>query len=319
MPGPVRGLAVVPSEQKASRWRERLEYFFVALVFAVLRGCPRAAARRLGAALAALFYFLHRRWRRVAEVNLRFAFPEKAAEERERILRRAFRHWGWLLAEFARFPRLTARELERVIVYEGLEHFQQAAARGQGVIFLTAHLGAWELSSFAHSFYGHPLAYFNRPLDNPLVDALVNRYRCLGGNRPLERRGAARAALDELRRGAAVGILMDQNVLLGDGNVFVDFLGVPASTTAGPARLALLADAAVVPGFALWDEELGKYRLHFDPPLELVRTGDAERDVVENTALFTRVIEDYVRRYPEQWLWIHRRWRTRPPGAAPVY
>ena len=291
----------------------------MAVLFAVLRRCPRAAARRLGAGLAALFYFFHRHWRRVAEVNLRLAFPEKTAEERERILRSAFRHWGWLLAEFARFPRLTARGLEWVIVYDGLEHFQQAMARGQGVVFLTAHLGAWELSSFAHSLYGHPLAYLNRPLDNAFVDAIVNRYRCLGGNRPLDRRGAARAVLDELRRGAAVGILLDQNVLQGDGNVFVDFFGVPASTAAGPARLALLADAAVVPGFALWDEKLGKYRLHFDPALELVRTGDAERDVQENTARFTKVIEDYVRCYPEQWLWIHRRWRTRPPGQPPLY
>ena len=134
----------------------------MAVLFAVLRRCPRAAARRLGAGLAALFYFFHRHWRRVADVNLLLAFPEKTAEERGRILRRAFRHWGWLLTEFARFPRLTARGLERVIVYDGLEHFQQAVARGKGVVFLTAHLGAWELSSFAHSLYGHPLAYLNR-------------------------------------------------------------------------------------------------------------------------------------------------------------
>jgi KDO2-lipid IV(A) lauroyltransferase len=255
----------------------------------------------------------------VARLNLGVAFPEKSEAERERILRAAFRQWGWLVAEFARFPRHTAASIEEVIVYDGLENYQQAAARGKGVLYLTAHVGAWELSSFAHSLHGCPLAYVNRPLDNPWVDRLVNRYRCLGGNRAIDRRQAARAILEELARGGAVGILMDQNVVEGDANVFADFFGLPASTTAGLARIALRTEAAVVPVFVLWDEEKGKYRLRFEPALALARTGDAERDVLENTARFNRVIEDVVRRYPDQWLWIHRRWSTRPPGQPPVY
>ncbi|MBI2122868.1 MAG: lysophospholipid acyltransferase family protein, partial [Armatimonadetes bacterium] len=204
-----------------------------------------------------------------------------------------------------RFPRYTSHNIGDSILCDGLENYQQAAARGKGVLYLTAHVGAWELSSFAHSLHGYPLAYLNRPLDNPQLDALVNRYRSLGGNRAIDRRNAARAILEHLKESGAVGILMDQNVLEGDGNVFVDFFGVPASTTAGPARIALRTEAAVVPGFVLWDAGLGKYRLRFEPALELVRTGDAERDVVENTARFTRVIEETIRRHPEQWLWIH--------------
>ena len=309
----------MPPEREDRRWRHGLEYAAVVVFFAALRWLPRGLARALGASVARLFYWLHPRWRRVARTNLRLAFAEKSDSERERILRAAFRQWGWLAAEFARFPRHTARTIEAVIVYDGLENYQQAAARGQGVLYLTAHVGPWELSSFAHSLHGYPLAYVNRPLDNPWVDRLVNRYRCLGGNRAIDRRQAARAIFEELARGGAVGILMDQNVLEGDGNVFADFFGPPASTTAGLARIALRTEAAVVPVFVLWDEEKGKYRLRFEPALALARTGDAERDVLENTARFNQVIEEVVRRYPDQWLWIHRRWSTRPPGQPPVY
>lgn len=287
--------------------------------FALLRWVPRRLARAAGAALGWLFYTLHRHWRQVADFNLCLAFPQMSEAERARLLKRAYRHWGWLLAEFARFPRHSARSIEDVIVYDGLENYQAAAARGQGVLYLTAHVGAWELSSFSHSLHGYPLAYLNRPLDNPRVDALVNRYRSLGGNRPIDRRDAARAIFEVLRGGGAVGILMDQNTLDGDGNVFVDFFGRPASTTAGLARIALRTGAAVVPAFVLWDEALGKYRLRFDPAVELVQTGENERDVVENTARFNKIIEDTIRRYPDQWLWIHRRWATRPRGEPPLY
>jgi KDO2-lipid IV(A) lauroyltransferase len=291
----------------------------VSVSFALLRWLPRRLARKSGAGLGWLSYKLHRRWRRVAAFNLRLAFPEVSEAERTRILQGAYRQWGWLLAEFARFPRHNAESIEEVIVYDGLENYLEASARGKGVLYLTAHVGAWELSSFAHSLHGHPPAYLNRPLDNPRVDALVNRYRSVGGNQAINRRNAARAVFDVLRRGGDVGILMDQNTLDGDGNVFVDFFKVPASTTAGLARIALRTGAAVVPVFVLWDENRGKYRLRFDPAVPLVRTGDPERDVVENTARFSKIIEDYVRRYPEQWLWIHRRWATRPPGEAPLY
>src|SRR3970040_1651648 len=274
----------MPKPGPSSSWRHHAEYIAVGALLAVLRWLPRSLARPRGAALARLAAALQPRWRRIALINLEIAFPEISDTERRRILARAFRQWGWLLAEFARFPRHTARSIKEVIVYDGLENYLEASGRGRGVLYLTAHVGAWELSSFAHSLHGHPLAYVNRPLDNPLVDRLVNRYRCLGGNRAIDRRQAARAILAELARGAAVGILMDQNVLEGDGNVFADFFGVPASTTAGLARIALRTDAAVVPVFVLWDEEKGKYRLRFEPALKLTRTGDTDRDVRENNA-----------------------------------
>jgi len=309
----------VSDKRKTPAWRLWLEHAALAGAFALLRRLPPPWARRLGAGMARLLYLFHRPWRRVAEFNLRLAFPEKPDAERQRILLKAYRQWGWHVAEFARFPRHNMVSIEEVIVYDGLENYREAAQRGKGVLYLTAHMGAWELSSFSHSLHGYPLSYVNRPLDNARVDALVNRYRSLGGNRPIDRRNAARAIFEVLRQGGAVGILMDQNTLRDDGNVFVDFFGLPASTTAGLARIALRTGAAVVPVFVLWDDQHGRYRLRFDPALPLVRTGDDERDVVESTARFTRVIEDYVRRYPEQWFWIHRRWKTRPPGEPPLY
>lgn len=309
----------VPDKKKTPIWRLWLEYAALVGAFALLRGLPRAWARRLGAGMAHLLYLFHGPWRRVAEFNLRLAFPDKPDPERHHILLKAYRQWGWHLAEFAHFPRHDMVSIEGVIVYDGLENYLGAAHRGKGVLYLTAHVSAWELSSFSHSLHGYPLSYVNRPLDNPRVDALVNRYRSLGGNRSIDRRNAARAIFEVLRQGGSVGILMDQNTLQDDGNVFVDFFGVPASTTSGLARIALRTGAAVVPVFVLWDEEKGRYRLRFDPALPLVVTGDDERDVVENTARFTRVIEEYIRRYPEQWSWIHRRWKTRPPGEPPLY
>jgi KDO2-lipid IV(A) lauroyltransferase len=162
------------------------------------------------------------------------------------------------------------------------------------------------------------LHFLVRPIDNARVDALVNRYRCLSGNTSVGKNQSARAILKILRDGGTVGILADQNTSTEEG-VFVDFFGIPACTTTGLARLALHTGAPVVPGYILWDATLRKYRLRFEPAIELVRFGDEAKDICENTARFTRVIEDFARRHPDQWLWVHPRWKTRPPGEKPVY
>lgn len=297
----------------------RLQYWGARAVLGLFGTLPRRLARYLGAVVGFLVYVFHRRLRRIGRRSLALAFPQLPPAEREGLLRREFRQLGWLLAEFAHFPRHTTETIQEVILYDGYENYQRAAAAGQGVLFLTAHMSAWELASFAHSVHGHPVAFLNRPLDNPLVDALINRYRCLWGNVAVDRTNAARPVLERLRQGGAVGILFDQNVFPEAGGVFAAFFGLPAATTSGPARLALRTGAAVVPGFVLWDEKLGKYRLRFDPPVELSRTGDTEADVAAATARFNQILESYVRRYPDQWLWVHRRWQTRPPGHLPLY
>jgi KDO2-lipid IV(A) lauroyltransferase len=279
---------------------------------------PRPLARAFCESLALLIYLLHGRLKKVGLRNLGLAFPDKSRKERLRILRALFRGLGRQLAEFILFPRYTRQNAASVVVYEGFQNFADAQARGKGTIYLTGHFGGWEVSSFAHSLNGHPMNIVIRPLDNPYVNALVDRYRTLHGNRTFGKQDFARGLLAALKRGEVVGILMDTNMTPPQG-AFVPFFGIPACTATGLARVALHTGAAVVPAFGIWDNELGKYKIHFDPALQLVSTGDTEADAIANTALFTRVIENYARRYPEQWLWVHRRWKTRPQGDPPLY
>jgi Kdo2-lipid IVA lauroyltransferase/acyltransferase len=298
--------------------RRRLEFAVVYTLVKFLGLLPRRMARFLGAVVGGLAFLLVPRLRRVGLRNLELAFPERSQGERERILRTLYRNLGWLLAEFCQMPRYNRDNTRSFLRYEGLERYIEARERQQGVLILTGHLGAWELSSFYHSLMGYSMSMVIRRLDNPEVDRLVNTIRCLHGNRVVHKDDFARGLLTAMRNGETVGILMDTNMTPPQG-VFVDFFGRMACTASGMARVALKTGAAVLPGFLLWEESERKYVLHFGEPLELIRTGDDEADVVENTALFTRTIEAYIRRYPEQWLWVHRRWKTRPEGDAPVY
>ena len=288
-------------------------------LLALLAAMPRRIARSLGATVAQAVGSRLRGQRRSALRNLRIAFPDGTQAEADLLLRRMYRNLGWLMAEFAHMPRYSVSFVQnRLMRYQGLQHYDAAMQRGRGVLVLTGHLGAWELSSFVHSLLGRPMSMVIRRLDNPLVDAYVNRIRCLHGNRVLHKDDFARGLLRSMHRGEAVGILMDTNMTPPQG-VFVPFFGELACTASGAARVAQKTGAAVLPGFLLWHEDEQRYVLHFGPPLELVDTGDTESDVLANTALFTRVTEDYVRQYPDQWLWLHRRWKTRPPGEPKLY
>ncbi len=258
------------------------------------------------------------RLRRVGLKNLGLAYPGWTEERRQRVLKLVYRNLGWLLAEFCLLGGYSAQQASEFIEYEGLEHYLAAREQGKGVLVLTGHLGAWELSSFYHSLMGYPMGLVIRRLDNPLVDAFVNRIRCLHGNRVIHKDDFARGLISAMRAGETVGILMDTNMTPPQG-VFVPYFGVEACTASGLARVALKTDAAVLPGFLLWDEERQKYVLRFGKQMELIRTGDGDADILANTAAFTAVIERYVRAHPEQWLWMHRRWKTRPAGEAGVY
>ncbi len=298
--------------------RRTLEYILVWTVVTLLGLPPRSVARRFGALIGRCAFLLLPRLRRTGHRNLELAFPQKSLAERERILRELYRNLGWLLAEFCQMPRYTPDSTRSFIRYEGLDHYLAARALGKGVLVLTGHLGAWELSSFYHSLMGYPMSLVIRRLDNPLVDRLVNRIRCLHGNQVLHKDDFARGLLAAMRRGETVGILMDTNMTPPQG-AFVEFFGHLACTASGLARVARKTGALVLPGFLLWEETTQQYVLHFGAALALACGEDPEADAVANTALFTRVIEDYIRQYPSQWLWVHRRWKTRPPGEAPIY
>jgi Kdo2-lipid IVA lauroyltransferase/acyltransferase len=297
---------------------EWLEYAAVWVILRGLSALPRGMARGLAVFVARVLYSMLPKLRRTAQFNLRLAFPDWSDTQRKAVIRGMVRNLGWMAAEFARLPKYTKENIEKVVVLSGHENFLEGQRRGKGVLYLTGHVGGWELSSFAHALYGFPLQYMARPLDNARVDALVNRYRCLSGNQPIFKNESARALLRILRESGTVGILADQNTMPEEG-VFVDFFGKTACTTTGIARVALHTDAAVVPGYAYWDESIRRYKLHFDPAVELVRTGDTERDVFVNTQKFASVIESIVRKYPEQWVWVHARWKTRPKGEPPLY
>jgi Kdo2-lipid IVA lauroyltransferase/acyltransferase len=298
--------------------RERLEYALVWLVVKGIGLLPRLLARASGIAIAHAVYLLHGRLRAVGMRNLALAFPEKSRREHGRILRGEFTSMGRQFGEVCLFPRYTRENVSSVVVYDGFENFEHAYSRGKGVLFLTAHLGGWELSAFAHSLYGHPLRIVMRSLDNPYLDRLIRDYRTMHGNTTVDKDDFVRGLLGAMKAGETVGILMDTNMTPPQG-VFVPFFGIPACTASGLARIALRTDAAVVPGFTIWDKSLRKYVLRFDPAVKLIRTGCDDADVVANTAQLTKIIEDYVRRYPDQWLWVHRRWKTRPEGEKPIY
>jgi Kdo2-lipid IVA lauroyltransferase/acyltransferase len=298
--------------------RQRLEYAAAWPFIKILGILPRPLARATGIGLAWLVYVLHVRLRQVGMRNLAMVFPEKGEAERARILRGEFASLGRQLAEVCQFPRYTRENVEQVVVYDGLENYEQAYARGKGVLFLTAHFGGWELSAFTHSLHGHWMHVVVRAMDNVYLDRLIRQYRTMHGNQIVEKDDFVRGLLAAMKAGEVVGILMDTNMTPPQG-IFVDFFGIPACTASGLARIALKTDAAVVPTFTIWDARLGKYRLRFDPAVELIRTDDLEADIKANTQKFTSIIEDYVRTYPEQWLWVHRRWKTRPPGEKGLY
>jgi KDO2-lipid IV(A) lauroyltransferase len=298
--------------------RQRLEYAAAWLVIRTLGVLPRPLARAAAISFSWLVYVFHARLRRVGMRNLALAFPEKSAHERAQILRGEFTSLGRQLAEVCHFPDYTLENVNHVVVYDGFENYERALARGKGVLFLTAHFGGWELSAFTHSLHGHSMHVVMRAMDNVYLDRMIRHYRTMHGNTLVDKDDFGRGLLSAMKNGEVVGILMDTNMTPPQG-IFVDFFGVPACTASGLAKIALRTDAAVVPGFTIWDRAIGKYRLRFDPAVNLIRTGDNDADVAANTQLFTKIIEDYVRRYPDQWLWIHRRWKTRPEGQPPLY
>jgi Kdo2-lipid IVA lauroyltransferase/acyltransferase len=298
--------------------QEQIEYRLVVAVARALGWMPRGMARRLAGAIAWAVYLLLGRLRRVGERNLGLALPQLTPEERRAVLRGVYRSLGWQLVEFCRMQRYTAKNVEGWIRTEGLEHYLAARDRGKGVLVLTGHLGAWELSSFYHSLIGYPMGMVIRRLDNRLLDEFVNGIRCMHGNYVLHKDDFARGLMTAMRKGETVGILMDTNMTPPQG-VFARFFGIEACTASGLAHVALKTCAAVVPGFLVWEPVERKYVLHFGPELEFTRTGQTKVDVLAATQQCNDVLESWIRRYRDQWLWIHRRWKTRPTGEAGLY
>src|SRR6266446_6223741 len=295
-----------------------LEYATARLLLAAFGTLPLGLGLRAGASLGGGAYYFSGRLRRTGQRNLRLAFPDLSASEHRRLLRGCFQNLGRLLGVFSQFANANPQTLKRVVDCEGLEHLDAVQRGGRGVILFTGHVGAWELTSFALSLFDHPLSFLVRRIDNPKIETLIDHARTRLGNRTIDKTSAAREMLQTMQTGGTLGILVDLNTLDREG-IFVDFFGVPASTTFMLAKLALRTGAAVLPVFAPWDPKRRRFLLKIDEPLSVEQSGNDEDDVRRLTQLFTGVVEKYLRRYSDQRLWIHRRWKTRPPGEPGIY
>ena len=288
------------------------EYVVALALVNGLRYLPLPLAQAAAETATGLLDTVLPKLRRVARTNLGFAYPGLTEPQREHMIDGVFRSIARLLVALAKFPQLDRNNIHRWIEYRGLEHYLAAKQRGRGVLVATAHLGNWELSAFAHALLTEPMNVMVRPLDNSRIDRLVETRRTLSGNHLIFKWDGARSVLRALRNNEAVGILIDQNTAASEG-VFVNFFGKQACANVGFVRLACHAEAPVIPGFATWDEARGRYILSFYPTIEM--TGDEAAD----TQRVHSAIEAIIRQHPDQWMWIHRRWKTRPAGEDALY
>ncbi len=298
-----------------------LEYAVIRSVFFAIGVLPKAAALRTAAGLSRVVFSVSRRMSSGMR-NLEIAFPDMQPNERKRILRASIENIGRTIVEFVKFSPKSAEESRKTIRFdfesEDYKAYKKAKLEGRGVLMPTAHVGNWEILLASFSLEQHPIFFLAREIDNPLIDKMFAEMRARFGNRQIYKSESAKAVLKALHAGESVGILPDVNTDRREG-VFVPFFGVPACTTAGVARLAIRTNALIFPMFAVWDGAENCYKVYNGRPIEPFNSGDHERDVIGTTAAFTAEIEKIVRRLPEQWLWTHRRWKTRPPGEEELY
>ncbi len=286
-----------------------MEYWLALAALKSVEWAPMPLARWLARGYVGLLDLSVPRLRRTAYSNLAFALP---GADRKVITDGVFDSLGRVLLAIAKFPSIGRENVDAWIRCEGMEHFREALQKGRGVLIATGHLGNWELSAFAHALITGPMNVVVRPLDNPLIDRMIRQRRELSGNASISKRDIARPILKALEANQAVGMLIDHN-WSADTGVFVDFFGKAACSGTGFAKLAARSAAVVIPGFALWNEGEKRHVLHFYPPVPI--SGDAARDTAEVQA----ALEQIIRAHPEQWLWIHRRWKTRPVGELSLY
>lgn len=306
------------SRVSLSRWdrvRFLAEYCLVRFACSVLARVPSGMADLLSWVMGWLTYLVDLPHRRLALANLQLALgAERSRGEIRKLARASFFHLVGAFVDLCRYQRLLREPLDQIVHFEGLERVVSISSEGRGIILITGHLGSWELGALASPLIGYPLHIVYRPLDNPYLDRWLVQMRCSTGNQAIPKRNALRPILSSLHRGGIVVILMDLNTVRGEG-VFVDFFGKPACTTYAPALLALRSGAAVLPILTLRQPD-HRLKVLVGEEIAVSRSGDLQRDLHENTARFTKVLEGYIREYPEQWFWPHERWKTRPKARS---
>ncbi len=300
--------------------RDRAIYYLMLGLLHLLSLIPDFLLYPLGAAGGWLGYQLDRRHVRIGMRNLEIAFPERSVAERRRILRASYVNLGRGAAEYIRLGGFFYRRLKQRVRYDGLDYWNELKARNadRGLLILSAHFGNFELLPTAHAMYGHKIGLVHHTQRFLAGDALLTFIRERAGVEVIRKHKAARAVLKALRKGEAVGIPFDQNAKRSEA-VFVPFFSEMAATASGLARLVAISRAPVVPVYLVRDPSMRTHRIKVYEAVAVQHTDDAEADVIENTRRFMQALEAVVRQYPEQFLWTHRRYRTRPRGTPPIY
>jgi Kdo2-lipid IVA lauroyltransferase/acyltransferase len=300
--------------------RSRIVFYLMAALLHALSLIPDFILYPIGTFGGLVGYWLDHRHVRIGMKNLSIAFPERSEQERRRILRASYVNLGKGAAEYIRLAGFFHTRLRRRVTYDRYKYWQEVmrANPGKGLVVLSAHFGNFELFACAHAMHGHPINLVHHTQRFLAGDALMTWVRERAGVEILRKHSAARAVLKALRSSELVGIPFDQNAKRSEA-VWVPFFGEPAATASGLARMVALSGAPVIPAFIVREKDGRHHRIEIQDQIEVQRSNDAEGDIVENTARFVKAIEDMVRRYPEQFLWTHRRYRTRPRGLPPVY
>ncbi len=305
--------------KKRSKFQSQAELYAVRSLLGAIGALPLETSMRFGKAVGKFLTKRFPKLPKTARRNLEIAFPEMSEVERERIVKGTFeslgRHLGFV-SHFKKFKHEDIRNLVEVVGKE--EYFDKAHETGRGILFFTGHFGSWEVFNLLPAAFGYEINILVRRIDNQLVENYVDKMRTRFGSITLDKTKSARKMFRLLENGEILGVLADLNTQEREG-VFVDFFGVPASTTTSIAKLALKTNAIVLPAFAVWEEEKQKYVVYLEPPVEYKKTENADEDIKNLTQDVTKIVEKYVRLYPEQWLWIHKRWNTRPVGEEGLY
>lgn len=309
----------MPKKPKIQIW---FEYAIARSFFGALAILPRKAAVATGVNIGRLGYKLLGGLRRVAHKNLSIAFPEKSEAERAQIAKGTFENLGRVLGEMSQLKNASREKLERLgdltLDDELTELYQGLKKEKRGVLITTGHLGNWEVLVLGFAALYEPISYLARPIDNPLIEAFTHKIRTQFGNNPINKSFSVMTAIGILREGGILGILSDVNAHPKEG-VFVPFFGIEACTPAGAATMAIRSSSLILPIFCVWDKETKKYKFVRGKLLEPANTGDRKADIVTTTAAYTAEIENIIRQYPDQWMWIHKRWKTRPKGEPRLY
>lgn len=304
--------------KKRSKIQNKAELYAVRSLLGAIGAMPLETSMRFGKSFGKMLAKRFPKLQKTAKRNLEIAFPDMSDAEREKIIHGTFESLGRHLGFVSHFRKFKHEDIRNLVEVVGREHFDAAYAKGKGVLFFTGHFGSWEVFNLLAPAFGYGMNILVRRIDNPLIESFVDNFRTRFGSVTLDKTKSARQMFRVLEKGELLGILADLNAQEREG-VFVDFFGVPASTTASIARLAMKTGAAVLPAFAVWEEEKKKYVVYLEPEIEFEKSADDEENVKILTQKITNTVEKYVRKYPEQWLWIHKRWNTRPKGEKNLY